>query len=440
MKKILAVLLLTLFGANVKGQNSPTAPPAYCNCQTGPLYKIQNKLTGYILEIPANPNQDALEREGTVCSERSDMGSANQQWYIKGDISSNTGTAYILNRNSNQLLTGPYDKVYQTKQKYDVSSNPIQDSSQEWNFIKVTDANGNISYAIRNRYSHLLMVPNSSSENARISVQNFSIYDAIAQWNLLDITSTTAGGNPALFPGTYKITNINSGLTLQVISQSAEPGARIEQGKYIGIASQQWQLIEQPDPRGGVKGFAIINRLSGLALQVVGQSTTDTAPIEQGKFIGINSQLWLANAESGNQLTFTFQNVNSGYVMQVIGQSKSEGAQMQQGGRVPIGSQLWQLEYVAPNRVALATTPSVIENTSLTVYPNPASKELRLSPIAGETFTEASARNIQGQLVSKIPFKAPNTLDVSMLTPGIYLLTVTNNSTGTILHRKFVKN
>lgn len=438
MKKLLNIFFFLLgLSLSVSAQT----PPAYVPGQTGRLYKILNRQTGYILEIPANPNPDALEREGTGCTERSDAGTANQQWYINGDFSSNTNVVYIVNRNSNQLLTGNYysqPSVYQSKQQYNSVGDPVQDQKQQWNFTKITDASGRTVFVIRNVSLPYALAPVSGNENAALSLQNLGNNNPLAQWTLLDITNATSGGNGALFPGTYKITNVNSGLTLQVVNQSGEPGARIEQGGYIGIASQQWQIIDQYNSSGAVSGFAIINRLSGLALQIVGQSTTNGAPIEQGKFIGIASQLWNVNSESGVQ-TVTFQNVNSGYVMQVTGQSTSGSAQMQQGGRVPIGSQLWKFEYVVPNRLAApptAATPIISEFESLTVYPNPSSGELNIAPITGEKLSELTILDMQGKVITKLPLKN-GVVDVTFLTPGLYILTVKGEKSS--YHTKFIK-
>jgi hypothetical protein len=438
MEKFLTTFFfLVLFSLSASAQNVPP----YVTGQTGPIYKIKNRQTGFILEIPANPNQDALEREGTKCIERSDMGSANQQWYIIGDISSRTNEVYIMNRNSSQFLTGyAYQAyAYQSKQRYN-GGTPVKDPAQVWNFTKVVDASGNTSYVIRGLGSGLALTPTATTEYASVSQQNMSNTNPLAQWDLVDITSATAGGNGALFPGTYKLTNVNSGLTLQVVSQSAEPGARIEQGKYIGIASQQWQIIDKRDANGIIR-FAIINRLSGLALQILSQSTADQAPIEQGRFIGLPSQLWDVNLESSGSQTVTFQNVNSRYVMQVIGESFSDGAQMQQGGRVPIGSQLWKFEYIVPNRLAAPPTagsPVVSESESLKVYPNPSSGELYIAPIAGETLSEVTILNMQGKVIAKLPVKASDKIDVSSLAAGLYVASVKGAQSS--YHAKFIKN
>lgn len=415
--------------------------------QFGQIFKIRNRVTGYILEIPANPNADALYAEGAQCTERSDNNTANQHWYIRS-TSYTYPTFNIVNRNSNKAL-GTYLPPPQSP--FATDANVVQNTlgkgySQEWIFSQVNDANGNpltdnkgnYVYQILSVQSGRLLVPTSVAQYAPLKVEDGSMTnDPLTQWIKEDISGDYAGSS-----GTFQLSNVNSGLALQVVDKSGEPGARIEQGKYISIASQQWELRNYYNGyQAPNNAYAIVNRLSGLALQVVGQSLADTAPVEQGQYIGIASQHWYVNNEGSN--SYTIRNVNSGYVLQVIGASTSPGAQMQQGGRVPVASQLWQMTFISQFRVAgnsttLANSPATATPTDFTLHPNPATTYITLTlPNTTINSSQVTVVDAQGRTVNSVSYQGNGQLDISRLAAGIYIVHVADGSKR--YSQKFVK-
>jgi len=83
--------------------------------------------------------------------------------------------------------------------------------------------------------------------------------------------------------GHYRIRAEHSGLVLTVASGSS--GADVTQQPDTGAAGQQWRTVDQGD---GV--ISLVNRQSGLALDVPGSSTADGARISQSAATGGTNQ------------------------------------------------------------------------------------------------------------------------------------------------------
>ena len=85
--------------------------------------------------------------------------------------------------------------------------------------------------------------------------------------------------------------------------------------------------------------------------------------------------------------------------------------------------------------------PLGIEDKSeldLFVYPNPVSDKLNIE-VGREFNDELSLRlfSASGQLMHNATYTG-NSIDVSMLSPGIYILELANQSSGLIMHQKLI--
>lgn len=137
----------------------------------------------------------------------------------------------------------------------------------------------------------------------------------------------------------YKIVNVNSGMVLDVIGDSMNPGVLIDQWGYVGIPSQQWRMVSV-----GGSTYKLFNVNSGLALEVVNDSTSEGARIQQWQYVAAGSQHW--NFISVGSGQYKIQNANSGLVLEVEQDSTSQGAYLDQWSYVGVPSQHWRLEQV----------------------------------------------------------------------------------------------
>jgi endoglucanase len=134
----------------------------------------------------------------------------------------------------------------------------------------------------------------------------------------------------------YKILNRNSGDALDINGQSTTAGASAIQWAYWGGNNQQWSFTSQ-----GNGYFNLINRNSSLLLDVNGASTANGATVVQWTANGGANQKWqVIDIGFGY---YKVINQNSGLNMDVNGGSTANGAGIIQwsnnGGR----NQQWQI-------------------------------------------------------------------------------------------------
>ena len=156
----------------------------------------------------------------------------------------------------------------------------------------------------------------------------------------------------------YVLLNRNSGKALDVTGQSTADGTRIEQWTRNDGQNQQWQFIDS-----GSGYYRLKSRLSSKVLDVNGQSTADGAPIIQ----------WPDNNTANQQ--FSIQDVDgyiqligrqSGKAVEVQNASTADGANVVQYSDWNGANQEWQLVQVGGG-----TTPSSTPGTTAGTYTNP---------------------------------------------------------------------
>ena len=152
--------------------------------------------------------------------------------------------------------------------------------------------------------------------------------------------SVTAAG-PTNSGTYYNLVNVNSGLLLDIATDpstgnaSTVAGGLIVQANGNGGASQQWQLI--PVDNGY---YSIVNRNSGMALDVPGWSTATNIQLEQWNVNGGANQQWQIGGTSGAN---TIVNRNSNLYVDVSGASTANGAEVIQWTGNGGTNQQWKL-------------------------------------------------------------------------------------------------
>ncbi|MFD0798525.1 PKD domain-containing protein [Maribacter chungangensis] len=101
-----------------------------------------------------------------------------------------------------------------------------------------------------------------------------------------------AGGPPA--PGSYRIINVDSGLSAEVSDAGTTNGINVEQGLYQGVSSQQFDLVYQGD---GL--YSLLAAHSGGAMDVEQGNINPGANVWQFANNGTVSQLWTVQ-DAGN--------------------------------------------------------------------------------------------------------------------------------------------
>jgi Ricin-type beta-trefoil lectin domain-like len=137
----------------------------------------------------------------------------------------------------------------------------------------------------------------------------------------------------------YQIVNRNSGLVLDVSGASTTQGAQVFQWSNHNGASQQWKLVTVGN------NFQIVNRNSGLLLGVAGASTSAGANVIQWTANTSLDQQWFLYPDGGRDVIV---NRNSGLVLDITGGSTSVGAHAFQWYYHNGLSQQWALVPVKP--------------------------------------------------------------------------------------------
>jgi len=174
----------------------------------------------------------------------------------------------------------------------------------------------------------------SASENlqqlANVSIANKSFSSTLPAQSITTFVIPHVTYDPA-----YSIiVNRNSGMKMNVSGNSTTPGASVTQDK--GSKSQQWDLV----PLGNGY-YTIVNRNSREVLDVSGASTSAGANVIQWPSNSGANQQWSLESVGGGY--YELVNRHSGMVLDVNGASTSAGASMIQSSSTGGTDQQWRL-------------------------------------------------------------------------------------------------
>ena len=123
--------------------------------------------------------------------------------------------------------------------------------------------------------------------------------------------------------GNYTLTNVNSGLVLEVPGASTQPDVVLDQGAATGQAQQSWHVTNL-----GGNVIRLTNNLSHDVVDVKGASTANSAPVIQYPQNGGLNQEWRVTQVGAG--TYTLTSVSSGQLLDVTGASTATGAKLNQ--------------------------------------------------------------------------------------------------------------
>lgn len=131
-------------------------------------------------------------------------------------------------------------------------------------------------------------------------------------------------------------------------------------GGQIGLLTSKWinaqfdnVSIASVTGLSSTASYKIINRHSGLALEIPGSSTKEGTTLDQNTYSGSNNQLWMLTATSSD--TYTITNVNSGMVLDDLSKATASGSPVGQWPSNGGTNQQW-------NIIALSSGYYAIEN------------------------------------------------------------------------------
>jgi len=159
------------------------------------------------------------------------------------------------------------------------------------------------------------------------------------------VTQQPANGGPgqrwlltpaATANAVYALVNRNSGLTVDVAGFSTSDGGKVVQWTGNGGANQQWRL------RPATDGYwKLANLYSGKVLEVPGLSTTPDTDVDQWTDTGGTNQQWQLVPLTGGY--YKLVNRNSGLILDVWQSRPDAGVGLQQRADTGTASQQWSL-------------------------------------------------------------------------------------------------
>ena len=178
----------------------------------------------------------------------------------------------------------------------------------------------------------------------------YSCNDSAAQiWQFQALTP------PPLAPPPIEISSGLSGMCLQPMNKSLEPGAAIVQQACTGFAEQIWFWTSS----NGVTH--LMNGLSGLCLDARGKAA-DTTPVQQWTCDQISNENWEAVGTSNKEILKSRVSNTSDYCLAVPEGDTTPGAAMWIFSCKDTASQTWHFQAQAPPPGTLA--PPAIEISS----------------------------------------------------------------------------
>jgi len=147
----------------------------------------------------------------------------------------------------------------------------------------------------------------------------------------------SGGSSGSLSSGTYSIQNVNSGKGLDVVNESTDDGANVQQYSYWGGSNQQWNVEDT-----GSGAYRIENVNSGKVLDVANQSTSDGANVHQYSDGGGDNQRFYIHDQGSGQ--YHIQPVHSEKAVEVESSSTSDGANVVQYDWHGGNNQLWTFD------------------------------------------------------------------------------------------------
>ena len=158
---------------------------------------------------------------------------------------------------------------------------------------------------------------------------------------------------PLILPGgTYSLTNVASGLCLDVVGQSAAPNAKTQQTTYTGAASQRWR-VDYVAPGT----YKLTNLNSGLCLDDPAGSSQPGTILGQWRDNGLSPQQWLFQLQSDGAYTLT--NLAANLNLDDPGGSNAPNTPAQLWTANTAMAQHWRLTKLADAPVTLSGTAAL---------------------------------------------------------------------------------
>lgn len=134
--------------------------------------------------------------------------------------------------------------------------------------------------------------------------------------NWIELTPSATG---QLANGTYKLVNRNSGLAMDVVNQSTANFAKIQQWGYSATANQKWTITHL-----GANQYRIVGVQSGKSIDEASGSLLSGDYIQMYTSATSQQQRWIISATDSGY--YRIQSAKSGLALEIVGGATANGA------------------------------------------------------------------------------------------------------------------
>ncbi|WET02448.1 RICIN domain-containing protein [Flavobacterium sp. YJ01] len=396
--------------ARVPDQSCPTQ-----SIVSGGIYKLTHKGTTQCLDVYNNGSQS-----GTNVQQSTDNGNDAQRWVVTLEAD---GFYKLTHKGTNQCLDVVNNSNAQGANVQQATDN--NSDAQRWKIELMSDGYCKLTHK---GTTQVLDVDNNSSQSGA-NVQQWSDLGTDAQRWKMDLIEV-----PIVSGGVYRLTHKGTNQSLDVKDASTQQGANVQQYTKNETDAQRWIITKESD------GFyKLTHRGTTQVLDVDNNSSQPGANVQQWSDLGTDAQRWKIELMSDGYFKLTHKNTNQ--CLDVVNNLAEPGTNVHQYTDNGNDAQRWKLDLIklsgtlGTNKVSNSQIEPQNETlNAISIYPNPVKNTLFFSSDIKDI--QVSIFNQTGSLVIQKALKE-NSLDVSNLTTGVYLIVFEKD--GTKITKQFIK-
>ncbi|WP_336788654.1 RICIN domain-containing protein [Paenibacillus sp. MMO-177] len=254
----------------------------------------------------------------------------NKKYYVMGNYSKFVRPGYKIIGSSDANTLAAYDAA-SSKLVLVTTNSATTDTSVTYDLSKFTATGSSAEVYRTSQTEDLAQVSNAAISNKTFTATAKA--SSVTTYVISNVTYTGATGYPSA--AIYKLVNKNSGLVMDVNGASTANSASVIQYTDNGGNNQRWKLVS-----AGNGYYKIQNVNSGLLLDVNQSSTTGGTALIQYQDNGGYNQQWLPVDAGGSVILV---NRNSGMTVDVNQASTASGASVIQWADNNGTNQQWTL-------------------------------------------------------------------------------------------------
>lgn len=396
--------------ARVPDQSCPTQ-----SIVSGGIYKLTHKGTTQCLDVYNNGSQS-----GTNVQQSADNGNDAQRWIVTLEAD---GFYKLTHKGTNQCLDVVNNSNAQGTNVQQATDN--NSDAQRWKIELMSDGYCKLTHK---GTTQVLDVDNNSSQSGA-NVQQWSDLGTDAQRWKMDLIEV-----PIVSGGVYRLTHKGTNQSLDVSGGSTLQGANVQQHTKNETDAQRWIITKESD------GFyKLTHRGTTQVLDVDNNSSQPGANVQQWSDLGTDAQRWKIELMSDGYFKLTHKNTNQ--CLDVVNNLAEPGTNVHQYTDNGNDAQRWKLDLLklsgtlGTNKISNSQIENQNETlNAISIYPNPVKNTLFFSSDMKDV--QVSIFNQTGSVVIQQIIKE-NSLDVSNLTTGVYLIVFEKD--GTKITKQFIK-